>query len=152
MKFMNITKNKVKDIMPSLESYLDWMNQNTNVNRKWDRSWVEEILLDLIEQKGLACAAVKDEEIKGVVIFEKTQLIFDEEATGTEFCWHVDKDLSAREKVTLLGNFISLAEDWAKKNKIKKLLVSAQRNNPITKKLIKMGFYETETYYRKEVK
>ena len=150
--YRDIEIEEVIDILPSLKSYFNWMNKNTNVISTWDRDWVIDNLIECIEKDGLACAAIKDEQIKGVTIFDKTRLMFDKESTGLEYCWHVDDNLTPREKVNVLTEFIGLAESWAKKNKIKKLLISAEKRNPITKKLLKIGFFETETYYQKEIK
>ena len=150
--YRDIKIEEVIDILPSLKSYFNWMNKNTNVISTWDREWVIDNLIECIEKDGLASAAIKDEQIKGVAIFDKTRLMFDKESTGLEYCWHVDDNLTPREKVNVLTEFIGLAESWAKKNKIKKLLISAEKRNPITKKLLKIGFFETETYYQKEIK
>ena len=150
--YRDIKIEEVIDILPRLKSYFNWMNKNTNVISTWDRDWVIDNLIYVIEKDGLACAAIKDKQIKGVAIFDETKLMFDTESTGLEYCWHVDDNLTPREKVNVLTEFIGLAESWAKKNKIKKLLISAEKRNPITKKLLKIGFFETETYYQKEIK
>lgn len=139
-----------KEFLDRCKEYLEWVTENTNPNYVWSLAEAKNEL-DYTLKNGIVYIAEQANHIIGSIAFAITPMFMSLEKIAHEKVWHCNKNLPIKTKYKVLVGLLEKANGWAIKNKVDRLIISANSKNPSVKILHKHGYLESETFYEKEL-
>jgi hypothetical protein len=150
IKIKQLASSQEEEFIDRCEEYLSWVSKKTKIPYKWERekAYIE---LDYVLKNGMVYIAEKANKIIGAVAFAVSPMFMSAQKIASEVVWHCNGNLPRKTKYKVLISLIKRAEKWAIENKVERLIISANSKNPAVKILNKYHFFETETFYEKEL-
>ena len=150
MELETITVSMIPSLLPAIQKNFDWAKKMTGANRTWDSDEVIKVIESAIYD-GIGLVAYDADDIAGVVVFRKSRLTFNRFFSGVEVVFHVDSDITARKKISVIRLFLEGIDQWAKDNEIQQTIIFTMRDNPLVKRLMGNGYVENETAFIKTI-
>ena len=147
-----LREDDIDNACEELKSYLEESNINYKMPKKWSLKEAQEMLFNGINNSESLClGAFSDKQILGIFCMATFKNFMEDYKTGVEVVWHVNPKLVRFRKSKIMYLLLETAQNWAKFNNIKKLMLGVPHKSSLAKSLFKRGFFVEDLILKKEV-